>query len=78
MSLSERDQAIRLANSILERPNADPDDTLAILSRQFLRALRYDSRVPLPIDNDGPAIEGRDIAVIKSISPMQIINEEKE
>lgn len=27
-----------LANEILERPNADPDDDLAILSRQLLRA----------------------------------------
>ena len=27
-----------LANRILDRPNADPDDELAILSRQLLRA----------------------------------------
>lgn len=36
--VSERSDAIKLANIILDRPNADPDDDLAILSRQFLRA----------------------------------------
>ena len=36
---SERDDAIQLANKILDRPSADPDDKLALLSRQFLRAL---------------------------------------
>lgn len=39
MSLSEKDRAIKLANTVLERPNADPDDDLVILSRQLLRAL---------------------------------------
>ena len=44
MSLSEKDQAIRLANYILERPNGDPDDDLAVLSRQFLRALEHQEK----------------------------------
>ncbi|RTL72373.1 MAG: hypothetical protein EKK41_05120 [Hyphomicrobiales bacterium] len=35
---SETDEAIVLANRILDRPNADPDDDLAILARQFLRS----------------------------------------
>lgn len=35
--ITERQEAILLANKILERPNADPDDDLALLSRQFLR-----------------------------------------
>jgi hypothetical protein len=35
----ERDEAIVLANAILDRPNADPDDDLAVLARQLLRAL---------------------------------------
>lgn len=31
--------AVRLANKVLERPSGDPDDDLAVLSRQFLRAI---------------------------------------
>lgn len=34
----EREDAIKLANVILDRPYGDPDDDLAMLSRQFLRA----------------------------------------
>lgn len=37
--MNEREQAIVLANKILDRPRYDPDDDLAVLSRQFLRAL---------------------------------------
>jgi hypothetical protein len=37
--VSERADAIRLANIVLDRPNADPDDDLAMLSRQLLRAI---------------------------------------
>jgi len=36
---NEKEFAIRLANKILDRPSGDPDDDLATLSRQFLRAL---------------------------------------
>lgn len=35
--MSERQDAIRLAEKILERPCADPDDDLAMLGRQLLR-----------------------------------------
>jgi hypothetical protein len=34
---TEREDAITLANKILDRVNADPDDDLAVLSRQLLR-----------------------------------------
>lgn len=37
--MTELDEAIELANRTLDRINADPDDDLAILSRQFLRAI---------------------------------------
>lgn len=37
--MSERDEAIALANRVLDRPSGDPDDDLAVLARQFLRAL---------------------------------------
>lgn len=37
--LSEKEQAIILANKILDRPSVDPDGNLAVLSRQLLRAL---------------------------------------
>jgi hypothetical protein len=40
LARSEKDDAIALANRVLdERPSADPDDDLAMLARQFLRAL---------------------------------------
>lgn len=34
----ERTKAIVLANKVLDRDAADPDDDLAVLSRQLLRA----------------------------------------
>jgi hypothetical protein len=36
--MTELEQAVLLANKVLDRVNADPDDDLAILARQFLRA----------------------------------------
>lgn len=36
--MSELDDAIKLANRILDRPNGDPDDDLAVLARQLLRS----------------------------------------
>lgn len=35
--MNERYQAIELANKILDRPSADPDDDLAVLARQLVR-----------------------------------------
>lgn len=35
--LTDRERAITLAHRMLERPHADPDDDLAILSRQVIR-----------------------------------------
>ncbi len=35
--MTEYDETVQLANRILERPYADPDDDWAMLSRQFLR-----------------------------------------
>jgi hypothetical protein len=37
--MSEKEVAIILANKVLDRINADPDDDLAVLARQLLRAL---------------------------------------
>lgn len=34
----EHDLALAIADRILERPHADPDDDIAVLARQFLRA----------------------------------------
>lgn len=39
----ERQDAIKLANLVLDRVNADPDDDLAILARQFLREIERSS-----------------------------------
>lgn len=43
--MTEREQAVALATEILGRPYADPDDDLALLSRQFLRALEREKPV---------------------------------
>lgn len=35
---TERDDAVRLANTILDKPFIDPDGDICMLARQFLRA----------------------------------------
>jgi len=42
--MSERDEAIALANKLLDEPYADPDDDLRLLSRQFLREIERTKR----------------------------------
>jgi hypothetical protein len=37
--MGERARAVTVAAWMLDRPNADPDDDLALLSRQFLRCI---------------------------------------
>ncbi len=44
----EREYALKLADKILERPNADPDDDLAVLSRQLMRAQEDIERNSIP------------------------------
>ena len=44
-SLSELRDAVALANRMLDRVNADPDDDVAMLSRQFLRAIERERRL---------------------------------
>lgn len=39
---AERAQAMALANRVLDRPGADPDDDLATLARHFLRSVFID------------------------------------
>lgn len=39
MKEDEKSDAIKLAEGVLDRPSGDPDDDMAVLSRQFLRAL---------------------------------------
>lgn len=41
----ERGEAIALANRMLDRINADPDDDLAVLSRQLLRAVEFRAEI---------------------------------
>jgi hypothetical protein len=36
--ISERGRALILAAAVLDRPNADPDDDMAVLARQLIRA----------------------------------------
>lgn len=43
--MSEFHEAVRLANRVLDRPNGDPDDDLAVLARQFLRMVEVVSEL---------------------------------
>jgi hypothetical protein len=36
--MTEKEETVILANKVLDRISADPDDDLAMLARQFLRA----------------------------------------
>lgn len=45
----EIELAVRLADKVLDRPYADPDDDLAMLARQFLRTLEAAKTVLLPM-----------------------------
>lgn len=49
---SERERAILLANTVLDRANGDPDDDLAVLARQLLRALERLGEHQPPRDDD--------------------------
>lgn len=46
--MKERDAAVKLARAVLDRPFADPDDDLALLARQFLRALETPATFTIP------------------------------
>lgn len=37
--MSEREEAIRLANRVLDKPHIDPDGDVCMLARQFLREI---------------------------------------
>ena len=52
--MSELDEAVALANKVLDRPSGDPDDDLAVLARQFLRALEREQKL---IDDALPAAQ---------------------
>lgn len=43
---TERDEAIAIANRLLDEPMADPDDDLRTLARQFMRAVERASHEP--------------------------------
>jgi len=41
--MSEFDRAVKFVNEVLDRPSGDPDDNVAVLARQFLRAVDRDN-----------------------------------
>lgn len=43
--MSERDDAIRLANAVLDKPYVDPDGDICMLARQFLREIERGAAV---------------------------------
>jgi hypothetical protein len=49
--MKERERALALARKILDRPNGDPDDDLATLSRQLLQSheWRFVAAFPPPL-----------------------------
>jgi hypothetical protein len=64
--VSEKELAIELANRVLDRPGGDPDDDLAVLARQFLRALeRLNEYKP----NLGPEFDWRALQALRKASP---------
>ena len=36
--MTEKEEAVKLANAVLEKPYLDPDGDISVLARQFLRA----------------------------------------
>lgn len=52
---NELEGAVRLADRVLDRPNADPDDDLAVLARQLLRANEALQRIAISHIPDQPA-----------------------
>lgn len=68
---TEHEETIQLANRILDRVNADPDDDLAMLARQFLRAEAIVARqvgalgaIRLLIENESPMSESLRAAIL--------------
>ena len=43
--MSERDDAIALANRVLDKPTIDPDGDICMLARQFLREVEQNTRL---------------------------------
>lgn len=56
--ISERGRALILAAAVLDRPNADPDDDIAVLARQLTRA---QEEIDLHHQKLAESIFGRDI-----------------
>lgn len=48
--MTEREQAIKIANLLLERPWTHPDCAEMILARQFLRAIEQIGRIAKAAD----------------------------
>ncbi len=59
--MDKRDEAIELANRMLDRPYADPDEDRAILARQLLRTIEAIDRAHQAGWNE--AIEAAAVAV---------------
>jgi hypothetical protein len=45
LAMSEKEQAVKMANRALDVPWSDPDDDLRTISRQFLRAIEREEKV---------------------------------
>ena len=53
----EFDHAIKLAHKVLDRRGGDPDDDLAVLARQFLRAIDRETEQEISSDFDWSALQ---------------------
>lgn len=60
-AIPEREYAVGLANKVLSRRSGDPDDDLAVLARQLLRALERIDTLNAVLRMDTPnAIRARE------------------
>lgn len=58
--MTEREQAILIANKLLDRNFADPDDDENILARQFLRAIERVNALEEQLKGLRPHVEHED------------------
>ena len=55
--MTEFEDTVVLANKILDRISADPDDDLAMLARQFLRSREMENRLKTLLTRAADALE---------------------
>ncbi len=83
MTMTELEETIALANRILDRPYADPDDDLAMLSRQLLRSVELIHKLKRDLASQfDPMLDlvhaNRDVILQKHEEAIRLIRKEAE